>query len=74
MQVEAIKHQLPVREDKDAGKRSTQIVGDHNSMNYKHRRVPAGGGALRHRAGMGQRDRTGRLSPSRNATFPVWRI
>ena len=37
MQVEAIKHQgsRPGEEDKDAGKRSTQVVGDRNSMNYK---------------------------------------
>ena len=37
MQVEAIKHQgsRPGEEDKDAGKRSTQIVGDRNGMNYK---------------------------------------
>ena len=37
MQVEAIKHQgsRPGEEDKDAGKRSTQVVGDHNGMNYK---------------------------------------
>ena len=37
MQVEAIKHQgsRPCEEDNDAGKRSTQVVGDRNSMNYK---------------------------------------
>ncbi len=37
MQVEAIKHQgaWPGEDDKDAGKRSTQIVGDRNGMNYK---------------------------------------
>ena len=37
MQVEAIKHQgsRPGEEDKDAGKRSTQVVGDRNGMNYK---------------------------------------
>ena len=37
MQVEAIKHQgsRPGEEVKDAGKRSTQVVGDRNSMNYK---------------------------------------
>ena len=37
MQVEAIKHQgsRPGEEDKDAGKRSTQVVGDRNDMNYK---------------------------------------
>ena len=37
MQVEAIKHQgsRPGEEDKDAGKRSTQVVGDCNGMNYK---------------------------------------
>ena len=37
MQVEAIKHQgaRPGEDDKDAGKRSTQIVGDRNGMNYK---------------------------------------
>ena len=37
MQVEAIKHQgsRPCEEDKDAGKRSTQVVGDRNGMNYK---------------------------------------
>ena len=37
MQVEAIKHQgiRPDEDDKDAGKRSTQIVGDRNGMNYK---------------------------------------
>ena len=37
MQVEAIKHQgaRPSEDDKDAGKRSTQIVGDRNGMNYK---------------------------------------
>ena len=36
-QVEAIKHQgaRPGEADKDAGKRSTQIVGDRNGMNYK---------------------------------------
>ncbi len=36
-QVEAIKHQgaRPGEDDRDAGKRSTQIVGDRNSMNYK---------------------------------------
>ena len=36
-QVEAIKHQgaRPGEDDKDAGKRSTQIVGDRNGMNYK---------------------------------------
>ena len=36
-QVEAIKHQgsRPGEEDKDAGKRSTQVVGDRNGMNYK---------------------------------------
>ena len=36
MQVEAIKHQgaRPGEDDKDAGKRSTQIVGDRNGMNY----------------------------------------
>ena len=35
MQVEAIKHQgsRPGEEDKDAGKRSTQVVGDRNGMN-----------------------------------------
>ena len=37
MQVEAIKHQgsRPGEADKDAGKRSTQVVGDRNGMNYK---------------------------------------
>ena len=37
MQVEAIKHQgsRPGEEDKDAGKRSKQVVGDRNGMNYK---------------------------------------
>ena len=37
MQVEAIKHQgsRPGEEDKDAGKRFTQVVGDRNGMNYK---------------------------------------
>ena len=37
MQVEAIKHQgsRPGEEDKDAGKRYTQVVGDRNGMNYK---------------------------------------
>ena len=37
MQVESIKHQgsRPGEEDKDAGKRSTQVVGDRNGMNYK---------------------------------------
>ena len=37
MQVEAIKHQgsRPGEEDKDAGKRSTQVVGDRYGMNYK---------------------------------------
>ena len=37
MQVEAIKHQgsRPGEEDKDARKRSTQVVGDCNGMNYK---------------------------------------
>ncbi len=37
MQVEAIKHQSsrPGEEDKDSGKRSTQVVGDRNGMNYK---------------------------------------
>ena len=37
MQVEAIKHQgaRSGEDDKDAGKRSTQIVGDRNGMNYK---------------------------------------
>ena len=37
MQVEAIKHQgsRPGEEDKDAGKRSTQVVGDRNGMNCK---------------------------------------
>ena len=37
MQVGAIKHQgsRPGEEDKDAGKRSTQVVGDRNGMNYK---------------------------------------
>ena len=37
MQVEAIKHQgsRPGEEDKDTGKRSTQVVGDRNGMNYK---------------------------------------
>ena len=37
MQYEAIKHQgsRPGEEDKDAGKRSTQVVGDRNGMNYK---------------------------------------
>lgn len=37
MQVEAIKHQgsRPGEEDKDAGKRSTQVAGDRNGMNYK---------------------------------------
>ena len=37
MQVEAIKHQgsRPGEEDKDVGKRSTQVVGDRNGMNYK---------------------------------------
>ena len=37
MQLEAIKHQgsRPGEEDKDAGKRSTQVVGDRNGMNYK---------------------------------------
>lgn len=37
MQVEVIKHQgsRPGEEDKDAGKRSTQVVGDRNGMNYK---------------------------------------
>ena len=37
MQVEAIKHQgsRPGEEEKDAGKRSTQVVGDRNGMNYK---------------------------------------
>ena len=37
MQVEAIKHQGSRlgEEDKDAGKRSTQVVGDRNGMNYK---------------------------------------
>ena len=36
-QVEAIKHQgaRPGEDDRDAGKRSTQIVGDRNGMNYK---------------------------------------
>lgn len=36
-QVEAIKHQgaRPSEDDRDAGKRSTQIVGDRNDMNYK---------------------------------------
>ena len=36
-QVEAIKHQgaRPGEDDKDAGKRSTQIVWDRNGMNYK---------------------------------------
>ena len=38
LQVEAIKHQgsRTGEEDKDAGKRSTQVVGDRNGMNYKH--------------------------------------
>ena len=37
MQVEAIKHQgaRPGEDAKDAGKRSTQVVGDRNGMNYK---------------------------------------
>ena len=37
MQVEAIKHQgaRPGEDSQDAGKRSTQIVGDRNGMNYK---------------------------------------
>ena len=37
LQVEAIKHQgsRPGEEDKDAGKRSTQVVGDRNGMSYK---------------------------------------
>ena len=37
LEVEAIKHQgsRPGEEDKDAGKRSTQVVGDRNGMNYK---------------------------------------
>ena len=37
MQVEAIKHQgaRPGEDDKSAGKRSTQVVGDRNGMNYK---------------------------------------
>lgn len=38
MQVEAIKHQgaaLGVADDKEAGKRSTEIVGERNNMNYK---------------------------------------
>ena len=36
-QVEAIKHQgaRPGEDDKSAGKRSTQVVGDRNGMNYK---------------------------------------
>lgn len=36
-QVEAIKHQgaRPGEDDRDAGKRSTQIIGDRNGMNYK---------------------------------------
>ena len=36
-QVEAIKHQgaRPGEDDRDAGKRSTQTVGDRNGMNYK---------------------------------------
>ena len=36
-QVEDIKHQRarPGEDDRDAGKRSTQIVGDRNGMNYK---------------------------------------
>ena len=36
-QVEAIKHQgaRPGEDDRDAGRRSTQIVGDRNGMNYK---------------------------------------
>ena len=36
-QVEAIKHQgaRPGEDDRDAGKRSTQIVGARNGMNYK---------------------------------------
>ena len=36
-QVEAIKHQgaRPGEDDRDAGKRSTHIVGDRNGMNYK---------------------------------------
>ena len=36
-QVEAIKHQgaRPGEDDRDAGKRSPQIVGDRNGMNYK---------------------------------------
>ena len=36
-QVEAIKHQgaRPGEDDRDAGQRSTQIVGDRNGMNYK---------------------------------------
>lgn len=37
MQVEAIKHQgaRPGEDAKDAGKRSTQVVGDRNGMNYR---------------------------------------
>ncbi len=37
MQVEAIKHQgaRPGEDAQEAGKRSTQIVGDRNGMNYK---------------------------------------
>ena len=37
MQVEAIKHQgaRPGEDTQEAGKRSTQIVGDRNGMNYK---------------------------------------
>ena len=37
MQLEAIKHQgaRPGEDAQEAGKRSTQIVGDRNSMNYK---------------------------------------
>ena len=36
-QVEAIKHQgaRPGEDNRDAGKRSTQIVGERNGMNYK---------------------------------------
>ena len=35
MQVEAIKHQGGPGLDEDAGKRSTEIVGERNGMNYK---------------------------------------
>ena len=37
MHIEAIKHQgsRPGEEDKDAGKRSTHVVGDCNGTNYK---------------------------------------